>query len=267
MANKLLKKIEITGIITLKTGLHIGGTNSSMQIGGIDKGVIRNPISNQPFIPGSSLKGKMRTLFQVSKGIIKTLDKPMGGNVNNVATDDKEDADLFGNASSDKKQKASRLIVRDCEMTNAKEVLEKTEMPYTEGKTEVVIDRITSAASPRQIERVPAGAKFSLNMVLNIWEQDNNEQKLFEYPSGYYRNPKLCKEQDNNEQKLFEYLFQSMELLRDDYLGGSGSRGYGQISIDIEKISEKSSDNYGKKDAVANDLTGIFADQINKLKS
>ena len=243
MANKLLKKIEITGIITLKTGLHIGGTNSSMQIGGIDKGVIRNPISNQPFIPGSSLKGKMRTLFQVSKGIIKTLDKPMGGNVNNVATDDKEDADLFGNASSDKKQKASRLIVRDCEMTNAKEVLEKTEMPYTEGKTEVVIDRITSAASPRQIERVPAGAKFSLNMVLNIWEQDNNEQKLF------------------------EYLFQSMELLRDDYLGGSGSRGYGQISIDIEKISEKSSDNYGKKDAVANDLTGIFADQINKLKS
>jgi len=244
MANKLLKKIEITGIITLKTGLHIGGTNSSMQIGGIDKGVIRNPISNQPFIPGSSLKGKMRTLFQVSKGIIKTLDKPMGGNVNNVATDDKEDADLFGNASSDKKQKASRLIVRDCEMTNAKEVLEKTEMPYTEGKTEVVIDRITSAASPRQIERVPAGAKFSLNMVLNIWEQDNNEQKLF------------------------EYLFQSMELLRDDYLGGSGSRGYGQISIDIEKISEKSSDTYyGKKDAVATDLTGEFADQINKLKS
>ena len=244
MANKLLKKIEITGIITLKTGLHIGGTNSSMQIGGIDKGVIRNPISNQPFIPGSSLKGKMRTLFQVSKGIIKTLDKPMGGNVNNVATNDKEDADLFGNASSDKKQKASRLIVRDCEMTNAKEVLEKTEIPYTEGKTEVVIDRITSAASPRQIERVPAGAKFGLNMVLNIWEQDNNEQKLF------------------------EYLFQSMELLRDDYLGGSGSRGYGQISIDIEKISEKSSDTYyGKKDAVANDLTGIFADQINKLKS
>jgi len=244
MANKLLKKIKITGIITLKTGLHIGGTNSSMQIGGIDKGVIRNPISNQPFIPGSSLKGKMRTLFQVSKGIIKTLDKPMGGNVNNVATDDKEDADLFGNASSDKKQKASRLIVRDCEMTNAKEVLEKTEMPYTEGKTEVVIDRITSAASPRQIERVPAGAKFSLNMVLNIWEQDNNEQKLF------------------------EYLFQSMELLRDDYLGGSGSRGYGQISIDIEKISEKSSDTYyGKKDAVANNLTGKFADQINKLKS
>ncbi|HAJ98958.1 MAG TPA: type III-A CRISPR-associated RAMP protein Csm3 [Bacteroidales bacterium] len=244
MANKLLKKIEFSGILTLKTGLHIGGTNSSMQIGGIDKSVIRNPLTNQPFIPGSSLKGKMRSLLQVAKGSIKEMDRPMGGNVYFVSTDDGPDADLFGNATGNRSQKPSRLIVRDCNLVNADELLDKTEMSYTEGKTEVVIDRITSAANPRQIERVPAGARFRMNLVLNIWEQDNNADILM-----------------NN-------LFKSLELLRDDYLGGSGSRGYGQISIEIEKITEKSSEKYyGVANATPVDISNKYVDQINKLKT
>lgn len=243
MENRLKKKIEFQGKLVLKTGLHIGGTNSSMQIGGIDKSVIRNPISNRPFIPGSSLKGKLRSLLQVSRGEIKPLERPMGGNVYNVATDDYADADLFGNATSDKKQKPSRVIVRDCDLVNHKELLEKTEIPYTEGKTEVVIDRITSAASPRQIERVPAGAIFTLNLVLNIWEQDNNEDTLF-------RN-----------------LFKSLELLKDDYLGGSGSRGYGQVGIEIDSILEKSTNDYfGNEMALPIDRTMEFSTWINKLK-
>lgn len=240
MANKLLKKIEVTGTLTLKTGLHIGGTNSSMQIGGIDKGVIRNPLNNQPFIPGSSLKGKMRSLLEVSLGTTKDVNM---GTVKNGPADDGLSANLFGNATNER-QKPSRLIVRDCQLSNAEELLEKTEIPYTEGKTEVVIDRITSAANPRQIERVPAGAKFRLNMVLNIWEQDGNESELF------------------------ENLFKSLELLRDDYLGGSGSRGYGQVSIDIEEILQKKSDSYyGVKDAKPENITEKFKDQIEKLKS
>ena len=239
MANKLLKKIEFSGSIELKTGLHIGGTNSSMQIGGIDKSVIRNPLNNQPFIPGSSLKGKMRSLFEVSIG---ESGPAIGRDVKNGPSKEGPSADLFGNATSDEKQKPSRIIVRDCEMINHAEVLAKTEIPYTEGKTEVVIDRITSAANPRQIERVPAGAIFALNMVLNIWEQDNNEKTLL----------------DN--------LFKALELLRDDYLGGSGSRGYGQIVIRLEKILSKSTDEYyGKPAASAKDITGNFADLIKKL--
>ncbi len=242
MANKLIKKIEIKGELELLTGMHIGGTNSSMQIGGIDKNVIRNPITNRPFIPGSSLKGKMRSLLQISTGEIK--DKPMGGNVRYVSSDDGQDAALYGNATSNDKQKASRLIVRDCEMINHDEVLSKTDIPYTEGKTEVVIDRITSAASPRQIERVPAGAKFSLNLVLNIWEQDGNEEQLI------------------------SNMFKSLELLRDDYIGGSGSRGYGQISINISDMLEKSStDYYGIKDAKAVSVKSKYQTQIAKLKS
>jgi CRISPR-associated protein Csm3 len=81
-------------------------------------------------------------------------------------------------------------------------------------------------------------------MVLNIWEQDGNESELF------------------------ENLFKSLELLRDDYLGGSGSRGYGQVSIDIEKILQKKSDSYyGVKDAKPENITEKFKDQIEKLKS
>lgn len=223
MANKLLKKIVITGELTLETGLHIGGTNSSMSIGGIDKAVIRNPLNNQPYIPGSSLKGKMRSLLEISTG---KIGGPAGGVVKNgpykQASDDNTKplpADLFGNAVDDG-QKPSRLIVRDLTLINHEELLSKTEIPYTEGKTEVVIDRITSAAMPRQNERVPAGAKFRLNMVLNIWEQDNNQDQLI------------------------ETMFAALQLLSDDYLGGHGSRGYGQVSINITGMEERSSDSY-----------------------
>ena len=251
MAKQLLKKIEITGTITLLTGLHIGGTNSSMSIGGIDKGVIRNPLTNQPFIPGSSLKGKMRSLLQVANGQFKELEKPMGG-VKYVASEDGVDSELFGNATGNSKQKPSRLIVRDCELSQEKEangmshaewLLSKTDIPYTEGKTEVVIDRITSAANPRQIERVPAGAKFKLNMVLNVW-------------------------QGEEEATLMKNLFKSLELLRDDYLGGSGSRGYGQIAIEISDIIEKTADNYyGKSDGKGTPIKQNYQTHINKLKA
>ncbi|MCX7986293.1 MAG: type III-A CRISPR-associated RAMP protein Csm3 [Bacteroidales bacterium] len=239
---KLSKKIEITGKIICKTGLHIGGSGTSMNIGGIDKCVIRNPLNNQPYIPGSSLKGKMRALFQVATGSIKKLDKPMGGEVYHVATDDGPDADLFGSAAGDSNQKPSRLIVRDCYLVNAEELLKHTEIPYTEGKTEVVIDRITSAASPRQIERVPAGAVFGLNIILNIWEQDNNEDKLI------------------------HTLFKSLELLKDDYLGGNGSRGYGQIAIEISKMVEKDChEYYGYDKAEPKDISKQYAKIIEKL--
>lgn len=239
MANKLTKKIEITGSITLLTGLHIGGTNSSMSIGGIDKAVIRNPITNQPYIPGSSLKGKMRSLLEISTG---NIGGASGGQVRNGPSKNGSTADLFGNATSDERQKPSRIIVRDCVMSNHKYVLDNTELPYTEGKTEVVIDRITSAAMPRQNERVPAGAEFTLNLVVNIWEQDGNEDDLM------------------------KNVFKSLELLSDDYLGGHGSRGYGQIAFAIEDVLEKSvSEYYGKADAQPISAKEKYQKYIDKL--
>lgn len=239
MSNKLLKKIEIKGKLILKTGLHIGGTNSSMAIGGIDTAVIRNPLNNQPFIPGSSLKGKMRSMLEISLGEIGGR---QGGNVKNGPSQSGKAAELYGNSVGDENQRPSKVIVRDCNLLNAEYLLENTEIPYTEGKTEVVIDRITSAASPRQIERVPAGAEFELNIILNIWEQDKNEDELI------------------------KHLFKSLQLVHDDYLGGSGSRGYGQVDFDVSEILEKSVENYYGKNEAAKSIKDNYKDQISKLK-
>lgn len=211
---RLIKKIIYTGTLTLKTGLHIGGSNSAMNIGGPDKFVVRNSMNGLPYIPGSSLKGKMRSLIEISEGN------------STISTDpDSISGSLFGIAVKDSKGKASRLIVRDCELItedpNDKNYkFDNTDLPYTETKTEASIDRVTSVANPRTFERVPAGAKFKVNMVLNIFEGED-------------------------ESKLKNTLKRAIELLEDDYLGGSGSRGYGQVDIELEEI-EKNVEEYGK---------------------
>lgn len=201
-AIKLVKKIIYTGTITLKTGLHIGGTNAALNIGGPDKFVVRNPINNVPYIPGSSLKGKMRALVEIAKGCISD---------GKASNDPKSlSGELFGVATGNSDNRPSRLIVRDAELDLSKpEIFDNTDLPYTESKTEVAIDRITAKANPRTFERVPAGAQFKLNMVLNIFEGEN-------------------------EQRLKETLQLAIRLLQDDYLGGHGSRGYGQVEIRLD---------------------------------
>jgi len=215
---KLEKKIIITGKIKTLTGLHIGGTNSAMGIGGPDSMVVRNPIDNKPYIPGSSLKGKMRAMLDIEDGSIEDVNM---GQVKNGASQDPKYAAtrLFGSARRDDKQRPSRVIIRDAMLISSEEAFKNTDLPYTESKTEVVIDRITAKAMPRQIERVPAGAEFQLEMVLNVFNEDDENDQI------------------NN-------LNRAIKLLQDDYLGGSGSRGYGQVKIDIEKAVERNIDYY-----------------------
>jgi len=218
---QLIKKIIYEGEITLLTGTHIGGTNSAMSIGGPDSTVVRNPITNRPYIPGSSIKGKMRSLFELQEGTIAEVSM---GNVKYGPTQDIKDlaARLFGTANpKENNQQPSRLIVRDAPLISKDEIFSNTDLPYTESKTEVVIDRITSAAMPRQIERVPAGAKFGFNMILNIFDSDN-------------------------ESELKEAAKRSLKLIEDDYIGGSGSRGYGQVEFKIFKTEERTRDFYIK---------------------
>lgn len=203
---KLQKKVIYTGTIILKTGLHIGGTNAALNIGGPDKFVVRNPINNIPYIPGSSLKGKMRSLVEIYNG--ETNNGKPTNNPNHRA------GALFGVSGDNEQSHASRLIVRDAELDIHACDFSNTDLPYTESKTEVAIDRVTAKANPRTFERVPAGAQFKLNMVLNIFEGED-------------------------EAALKETLNQAMELLKDDYLGGHGSRGYGQVEIKIESEKEK----------------------------
>lgn len=195
--SRLVKKIIYTGKIVLKTGLHIGGTNAALNIGGPDKFVVRNPINNIPYIPGSSLKGKLRSLIEIKNGCSKVSTDP-----------NSESGKLFGVAGGNDNTRPSRLIVRDAELdTKSKPgMFENTDLPFTESKTEVNIDRVTSKANPRTFERVPAGAEFKLSMVLNIYEGED-------------------------EKELEGILFKAIEMLHDDYLGGQGSRGYGHVEI------------------------------------
>ena len=204
---KLEKKIIYTGTIELKTGLHFGGTNAALNIGGPDKFVVRNPITNIPYIPGSSLKGKMRALVEIANG--ETNGGKPTNNPNSKA------GALFGVSGDSDNSRPSRLIVRDAELDVSNEAMfANTDLPYTESKTEVAIDRITSKANLRTFERVPAGAKFKLNMVLNIFEGED-------------------------EAGLKATLKQAIKLLEDDYLGGHGSRGYGQVKINLDEPDGK----------------------------
>ena len=208
---RLKKKVIYTGVITLKTGLHIGGTNAALNIGGPDKFVVRNPINNVPYIPGSSLKGKMRALIENHHGCITVTNK---GEVKPSEDPNSISGSLFGVATGNQNNKPSRLIVRDAELDINACDFSNTDLPYTESKTEVAIDRVTAKANPRTFERVPAGAKFNLNMVLNVFEGED-------------------------EQALRATVRQAIKLLEDDYLGGHGSRGYGQVEINIESEEDK----------------------------
>ena len=211
---KLVKKIRIETTITLVTGLHIGGSSENVEIGGIDNHVIKLATrENQPYIPGSSLKGKMRCLLEQTAGASQV---GMSSEVNN----------LFGITESKTLKtdnRPSKLIVRDAMLTEeSKELLLGTnnlDMPYTENKFENTINRTKGVAEhPRQSERVPAGAVFNAEFILNIWD-------------------------DDDEQKLMSLFEKGIRLLENDYLGGSGSRGYGQIKFGERKPIELSDAN------------------------
>ena len=209
---KLVKKILVSTKLTVVTGLHIGGSKDSVEIGGVDNPVIKVATrKNQPYIPGSSLKGKMRCLLEQVNGATKVGASDV---INN----------LFGHAEKDNSQ-PSKLIVRDAYLTadSVKKLVEASlDMPYTENKYENTIDRVKGKAEhPRQSERVPAGAEFEVEMVINVWEDDNAD-------------------------KLKQLLQQGIALIENDYLGGSGSRGYGQVKFGELSFVELSADNNWK---------------------
>lgn len=208
MKNKLIKKIKINFRLNLITGLHVGGSSDNVEIGGIDKPVIRRTKDNIPYIPGSSLKGKIRSLLEQIAGAAE-----VGGN--------KEVNELFGFAKNDL---PSRLIVRDAYMTpesiNQLEESEFVDMPYTEVKFENTIDRIAGKAKhPRQIERIPAGVSFLVEFIINVWDTEKDGEESV------------------------ELLRKGIRALENDYLGGNGSRGYGQVELTDEKMEEISFEN------------------------
>ncbi len=185
--------------------MHIGGSKDSVGIGDVDSPVIRQTLNQEPYIPGSSLKGKIRCLLQL-----------MDGEMDERAREGSRICTLFGAMDGKNKEPGnpSRLIVRDSYLTEAssKRLLESahTDMPFSEIKTENRILRVEGKAEhPRQIERVPAGVSFGLSLVLNVFEGDQETDLLGTLKAG-------------------------LKALQDDYIGGNGSRGYGQLEVHID---------------------------------
>lgn len=240
MSFQLEKKIIISGEIIAESGIMVGASNSAFEIGGTDKQVIRNPINKMPYIPGSSLKGKMRSLLELNQGTISEGNKSYGPthNPNHIA------AQLFGHIkhrqdNDNNSQQASRVIVRDGELKNFADFEGKTELLYTEVKAENSIDRITSAANPRFFERVPKGARFSLDIIINVFSHDKNGDRFL------------------------TTIFDCLKLVQDDYLGGSGSRGNGQVRFEIDSVVEKTADYYTGK-SEAKPLSDLIPEELKK---
>ncbi|MER3480701.1 MAG: type III-A CRISPR-associated RAMP protein Csm3 [Meiothermus sp.] len=225
---KLLKYKRIHGTIHLKSGLRIGMSKDQMAIGDVDNPVIRNPLTEEPYIPGSSLKGKMRYLLEWHLGgdyIAKSSEKHV------FVPDNPQDpvGRIFGVApGNDRRSKElaqqrgpTRLLVRDAYLTElSKKRLEAMTARggyLTEVKQEVFIPRIGGNANPRTAERVPAGAEFAFEMVYRVMDTGDGGQ---------------------TDEENFQYVKRALELLQLDGLGGYISRGYGQVELHYQ-VEEK----------------------------
>ena len=217
----MFAKIQITGILEVKTGLHIGGSSAFAAIGAVDSPVIKDVRTNQPMVPGSSLKGKMRTL----------LAKQYNDVLNCKPDDDAECLTrLFGSAKKNH-VRGSRILVSDMFLTNEEELRKSGLQSLTEVKFENTINRVTAVANPRQIERVVRGSAFALDIIYEM-EKDHEDELVED----------------------IRILTDGMKLLQYDYLGGSGSRGYGKVAFkDMEA------------DVVVGEVDDALMDECNQL--
>lgn len=195
--NRLKKIIILNYRLKLLSGLRIGGLKEELKIGDIDHPVIRDPITNVPYIPGSSLKGKMRASLEIA---LYGIDKPCSCGSCNICR-------LFGASA----RQISRLIVRDAFMSeNSKNLLLDQIGDYVEIKMENIINRVKgNAEHPRTLDRIPAGVEFDCEFVLRLYEDD------------------LGKEND-----YINMIKTAIALIEHTYLGGSGTRGYGKVKFE-----------------------------------
>lgn len=211
---KLANISMIRATLRCESGLHIGGGNTEMHIGGIDNTVVRNPATNRPYVPGSSIKGKIRSLLEWRSGEVRQ--GPMGW-ADYERSENPEVLrilQLFGCGGGDQltvdqaqRLGPTRLSFWDCELRDEWCVgMDEANQLLTEAKSENSINRITGTAdNPRFTERVVAGAVFDFRLSM--------------------------KQLDSDDRSLLDTVFAGMKLLELDSLGGSGSRGYGKVKF------------------------------------
>lgn len=198
---QFIANIILKGKMECLTGLHIGGSKEKMEIGGVDNPVLRDPVNKLPYVPGSSLKGKLRSLLAFSLGKAET-------DFSAKFDENCPIQRIFGTSAENRNIGPSRLLVRDAypnsDTIKMWESLD-SELLYTEYKPENSIDRLTSAANPRFQERVVKGSVFDVEFIYGIYGQDDVD--------------------------AFNSFLEALKLLEHSALGKSGSRGYGQVSF------------------------------------
>lgn len=223
---------KIKGTIVLQSGLHIGAGDSEMRIGGTDSPVVKHPVTGQPYIPGSSLKGKIRSLLEWRHGLVLAAGgspysfKHLADDANNLAG--RTVIQLFGGAPDKadelvKEIGPTRLAFWDCPLNMGwkEKELDSRHLLTTEVKSENSINRIAGTAEhPRFIERVIAGAQFDFTLTLKVLSGED----------------------------LLDTVLLGLKLLELDSLGGSGSRGYGKLKF--EKLTLDGADLTPRFDAI-----------------
>lgn len=214
---KLKKYCKFQGSLVTKSGLRIGGSQEEMEVGGIDNPIMRDPVSKLPYIPGSSLKGKLRSLLEYKLGKVSSEGKPCGCGQQDCLV-----CRVFGPHQNTRHSLGpTRIIVRDAPLSEeSRKVLDRQVQEgerYAEAKKEVWIDRRTGIAGQgglRTQERLPVGAKFDLEISLRIFEEDGDGQTLI------------------------NFVKDGLNMIEHDYLGGSGTRGYGWVKIEDLRITD-----------------------------
>lgn len=250
----MLGRLIINADLVVKTGLHIGSGSASVEIGGIDNSVIKNH-KGEPYIPGSSIKGKLRSLTELAHGKISKNGKGenLPCNCGKCFV-----CKIYGVSSNviDEKEKnnieilPTRIIVRDAFLkASIAEAMRKKEgefkaleLGYTESKWENSIDRLKSSANPRLFERVPEGSIFDLEIVYTIYNENDIEN--------------------------LKFLKEGFQFLEDDYLGGNGTRGYGKVKLENIQFFIKTINNYTSKSfgEVKDSINEVDEAWISKLK-
>lgn len=212
MAWKLLKYVTVTGVLTCKSGCRIGGSKDDIGVGEMDNPIIRHPLTKHPYLPGSSIKGKLRSLSEYREGKVPSNGQPHGCTDTTCLV-----CRVFGpHKTVDHQHGPTRLIVRDAVLTPEAEreliAAQVHGINFAEVKSENWIDRNTGIAGRgglRSQERVPAGTRFALNLSIRIFEGDD-------------------------EQKIVNFIEQALDWLPNDTLGSSGTRGYGWVELAYE---------------------------------
>ena len=220
MKIKSIKNIK--GTIELVTGTRIGGSSDIIEIGGNDSPIVRNPLTKEMYIPGSSLKGKMRMMMEWITGKVKE-----NGKVHSCPDKDCPICRVFGREAKDSEKAMSgptRIIVKDAYLTDESrerliELKEETGID-TEWKYENTINRLDSTANPRNSERVPAGISFNFSISYKVLDLGDDGKK--------------------DEENFKEIVLRGLKALLLEGIGGGVSRGNGQIKFTKLEVDGKS---------------------------